>query len=64
MIELYQKFVRIANLVDTNDLTDWEADFITSNAPRCHQARANGKPMPLSEKQIEVVERIYKKHFA
>lgn len=51
---------KCAGLVDTKDVTAWENSFLKSVLERT----ANGtRPDLLSEKQIEVLERIHGKHF-
>lgn len=52
---------RIAGLQGTKDVSDWENKFIGSIA-----AMTNGgdETTSLSEKQVEVIERIHNKHFA
>lgn len=52
---------KIAGLQDTQDLTDWESDFVESILAR---TRDGDDTSSLTEKQIDVVERIHKKHFA
>lgn len=55
------KVKQIAGLVGTKDLTRWEADFVIDILRWTE--RGNNTTV-LSEKQIEVVLRIYNKHFA
>lgn len=51
---------QIAGLEGTKDVSEWESEFIGGVAERTQ----NGKhTASLSEKQIEIIERIYKKHF-
>lgn len=45
-------------LIDTTDVSKWESDFLESV---CEHMRFRRQ---LSEKQIEILERIYNKHFA
>lgn len=50
-----------AGLIDTKDVSDWEDEFLQNIVERTE----NGKrTSALSEKQVQVVERIYRKHFA
>lgn len=50
----------LSGLLGTGDLSEWEAQFVESL-----EARKNaGQVTSLSEKQIETLERLYKKHFA
>lgn len=52
---------QVAGLVGTNDITNWESDFLKSVLERAH----NGdRPDLLSEKQVETLETIHSKHFA
>lgn len=52
---------RVSGLVDTNDLTDWESDFVTSVVEQTNDGK---NTTSLTEKQIDVLERIFRKHFA
>lgn len=52
---------KIAGLQDTKDVTDWESDFIESILSK---TRDGDDTSSLTEKQIDVVERIHRKHFA
>lgn len=47
---------------DTSDLTEWENDFVTSILERYLAAKKDTRN--LSAKQVEIVERIWNKHFA
>jgi hypothetical protein len=46
---------------DTGDLTDWENEFVAGLFSRTRDGEDTTK---LSGKQVEVVERIWQKHFA
>ena len=51
---------QIAGLEGTDDVTKWENEFLVNIYART----ANGEyTAGLSTKQVEIVERIYKKHF-
>lgn len=52
---------QIAGLRGTKDCTQWESDFITSVI---RFSREGYDTQNLSERQIAVIERIYRKHFA
>lgn len=52
---------RVAGMLGTDDLTDWEEDFVTSINAQTHQGDNTSS---LTEKQIESLERIFNKHFA
>lgn len=52
---------RIAALVDTKDITEWENDFILSILERTRDGRDT---RTLTENQINVIDRIFHKHFA
>lgn len=55
MVSIATMVKQIAGLAGTKDVTQWENDFIASIARR---------NTSLTEKQIEIVERIWRKHFA
>lgn len=52
---------RISGLVGTHDVTDWEDDFIQSIVEQTDEGNTTKS---LTSKQIEVVERIFRKNFA
>ncbi len=50
-----------AGLVDTSDVTDWQNGFLKSVLERSENG---SRPDLLSEKQLEVLESIHRRHFA
>ncbi len=51
---------RLAGLADTADVTDWENQFIKSILDKT----SNGyNTTSITEKQLDVIERIHDKHF-
>lgn len=61
MASLNTMVQRVSGLVDTKDLTDWESDFVTSVVEQTNDGK---NTTSLTEKQIDVLERIFRKHFA
>jgi len=53
---------QIDGLRDTTDLNEWEQGFVTNILERYLLAKKNTQA--LSGKQVEVIERIYRKHFS
>ncbi len=53
---------QLDGLRDTDALTDWENEFVTSVVAR-YQA-ANKDTRALSAKQVEKIENIWREHFA
>ena len=51
---------RLDGCKGTGDLSPWEESFVSGLVERLH----SGKVTSLSEKQIESLERLFKKHFA
>jgi hypothetical protein len=61
MKSIGQQLEIIDGLRGTKDITPWEESFITS----CMTTYGNRKlSTQLSGKQVEIIERIYSKHFA
>lgn len=56
---------QVEALLGTNDLNDWEEGFVSSIVKRtkCGGPTGSNTSM-LTEKQIDSLERIWKKHFA
>jgi hypothetical protein len=61
MVSIHNMLKRIAAMVGTKDLTDWESDFIRSIQDRTAN---NAGTLTLSSKQIECLQKIFNKHFA
>lgn len=53
--------VRIDGLQDTADVTEWENNFIRNIVDTTKCGRDT---VPLTSKQVEIIERIHNKHFA
>lgn len=61
MASLNTMVQRVAGLQDTTDVSEWESRFIASIVEKTQSGR---NTTSLTEKQIEVLERIFNKHFA
>lgn len=53
---------QLDGLRDTDDLSEWEQGFVTGIVERYVMARKDTRWM--SSKQVDIVERIWRKHFA
>lgn len=62
LVSLGTKIEQLNGLRDTNDLTQWEQGFVTSILERYLVAGRDTRM--LSSKQVEVIERVWDKHFA
>lgn len=61
MASLNTQVKHVAGLVGTPDVNPWEETFITSIVRQTE----NGKDTSsLTEKQVDVLERLYERHFA
>jgi hypothetical protein len=61
MTSLNTMVKRISGLAGTNDVSDWEDDFILSIV---EQTDEGNNTTSLTEKQITVIERIFHKNFS
>jgi hypothetical protein len=61
MASLNTMVKKVAGLADTKDVSDWESDFIKSIFEK---TRGGDDTTSLTEKQIDVLERLHRKHFA
>lgn len=52
---------QLSGLLDTEDLSDWENEFVGNVVDRTQEGEVTGT---LSERQVTTVERIWRKHFA
>ena len=52
---------RVAGLQDTRDVSEWESEFIASVIEK---TRGGDDTSKLTEKQVDVLQRIFRKHFA
>lgn len=62
MASLGTMIEQLDGMLDTKDLTEWENDFVTSILERYLAAKKDTRN--LTAKQVEIVERIWSKHFA
>ena len=60
MLSTSQMIDRLAGMVGTKDLSDWETRFVQSLIDR----KKAGQVTSLTERQLEVLERLHDKHFA
>lgn len=51
---------RLAGLLDTRDLTEWEQQFVRSVLARLDA----GQITTLTERQVETLEALHRRHFA
>lgn len=61
MASLNTMVKKCAGLVDTTDVSDWENQFLKSVVEKTGEGRDTTS---LTEKQVDVLERIYGKNFA
>ena len=61
MVSLGTKVKQICAMIGNSDLSEWEADFISSVDGK---TRGGEETRGLTEKQVGVIERIWSKHFA
>lgn len=62
LVSLGTKIEQLDGLRDTDDLTQWEQGFVSSILERYLVAGRDTRM--LSSKQVDVIERIWDKHFA
>lgn len=62
LISIGTKIEQLDGLRDTQDLTQWEQGFVTSILERYLVAGRDTRM--LTSKQVDVIERIWAKHFA
>lgn len=53
---------RLSGLLGTDDLTEWEQEFLSSVIAKVKAW--NGDTTRLSERQVDVIDRLFGKHFA
>ena len=61
LVSIGTKIEQIDGLSGTDDLNAWEENFVTNVAAQYEAAGRDSRV--LSAKQVEVVERIWRKHF-
>ena len=61
MASLNNMVKRCAGLIGTKDVSDWEDEFLQSVH---RQTKEGDNTTSLTEKQIDVLERIHDKHFS
>jgi hypothetical protein len=60
MKSMLQKVMQLQGLIDTSDVTEWENRFLKS----INTQLEGENTIALSSKQVEVLDRIWSKHFA
>jgi hypothetical protein len=60
-ISISTQIIQLSGLIGTDDLNDWENDFLTDICEKTQDGKITGT---LSDRQVTTIERIYKKHFA
>lgn len=63
MKSLGQKLETVHGLCGTKDVTEWEDEFIEQVRERCWNGQQYDTSR-LTDKQINIIERIHTKHFA
>ena len=61
MASLNNMVKRCAGLIGTDDVSEWESNFLASIVEK---TQGGDNTTSLTEKQIDVLERIHNKHFA
>lgn len=61
MASLNAMVLSVSGMVDTNDLNAWENEFVQSIVEQTDEGKDT---RTLTEKKIDVLTRIYRKHFA
>lgn len=61
MASLNTMVKKVAGLADTSDVSDWENQFIKSVVEKTEHGK---NTTSLTEKQIDVLERLHGQHFA
>ena len=59
MVSTATMIERLAGCLGTDDLSEWEEQFVQSLVER----KEAGQVTKLSERQVEVLERLHSKHF-
>ena len=62
LVSIGTKVDQLDGLRGTRDINAWEQDFVTSVVARYQEAGNDTRG--LSEKQVEIIDRIWRKHFA
>ncbi len=56
-----QMVQRLSGLIGTKDVSDWEDDFLSDMLA---STNCGSKTSHLSEKQVDIIEKLHRKHFA
>ena len=60
-VSIHTMLEQCEGLIGTDDVTEWENDFLISI---CNEVEHHRGTSALSDRQVSVIERIWKKHFA
>jgi hypothetical protein len=61
LVSMNTKIEQLRAMLGTRDLTDWEQGFVRNVADKFTAAQSSAG---LTERQIEIIDRIWDKHFA
>lgn len=63
-VSLDTKLKRLDGLRGTSSVSEWEERFLTDLVPRALEMASRGQVMRFSERQMEVIDNLFQKHFA
>ena len=61
MVSIGSMIKSVMGMLGTNDLTTWEQSFVRSIAD---QSKQGADTSGLSDKQVEIIDTIFRKHFS
>lgn len=64
LVSTQTKVKQLEALLGTKDLNEWEQGFVESLAERARSYENLSAALTLSEKQLDLLDRLYRKHFA
>ena len=62
MVSIGTRIEQLSGMLGTSDLTDWEFSFVSDVFERYSESHQS--TTFLSGKQVEIIDRIWRKHFA
>lgn len=64
LVSTQTKIKQLESLLGTEDLNEWEQGFVEGLAERARSSENLGTALMLSDKQLDSLDRLYRKHFA
>lgn len=64
LVSTATKIEQLAGMLGTDHLSDWEQEFVRGLSERQVRCKEAKQLLELTDKQVDALDRLYRKHFA